>query len=224
MAGNGVPAEQVEAAHETAAPAPTPTTATGEASAVGAAAVEASVVPMVEAAPHEGALEVAPQEGVVGGSVPPSPGRELPATREHPIQPVGTGWDIVASGSAGAPNQSYDNLLARAHHAIDRLGGSLAAGLAELEAERQRLAKERAAHEVECRRLATATEHETPMAVVRGEADTDTRLEAALDAERELALRERELSRTATEQQTERARLEQLEEVLVVRHDALDRR
>ena len=71
-------------------------------------------------------------------------------TGEHPIKPVGTGWDIVPSGSAMAPNQPYGNLLACAHHAIDRLGGSLAAGLAEIEAERQRLAEEHVAHEAEC--------------------------------------------------------------------------
>ena len=48
------------------------------------------------------------------------------------------------------------------------------------------------------------------------EVEVDERLQAATDAERELALRERELTHTAAEQQTERARLEQLEEVLVV--------
>ena len=54
-------------------------------------------------------------------------------------------------------------------------------------------------------------------AAAGGEAEANARLQAALDAERELALRERELSRTTTEQQTERAHLEQLDEVLVVR-------
>ena len=226
-AGDGVPAEPVEAAHEMAAPAPT--TATGAAFAVGTAAAEPPVVTFVGEVPHGGALEVAPQESVVGGSAPPSSRRGPPATGERPTQPVGTGWDILASGSAVALNLPYDYLLARAHHAIDRLGGSLAAGLVELEAERQRLMAERAAHEAECRCLAAATERETPTAAaavtaVRGEAESDTRLQAALDAERELALGERELSRTATEQHTERARLEQLEEVLVARQDAIDRR
>ena len=64
-----------------------------------------------------------------------------------PDQPAMTGWDIVVSGSAVAASHPNSSLLARAHHAIDRLGGSLAAGLAELEAERRRLAVERAAHE-----------------------------------------------------------------------------
>ena len=57
-----------------------------------------------------------------------------------------------------------------------------------------------------------------------GEAKADARLQAALDTERELALRECELSRTAAEQQTEWAHLEQLEEVLVGRQEVLDRR
>ena len=67
-----------------------------------------------------------------------------------------TGWDIVISGSVLAASHPNSSLLARAHHAVDRLGGSLAAGLAELEAERRRLAAERTAHEAECRRLAAS--------------------------------------------------------------------
>ena len=134
------------------------------------------------------------------------------------------------------------SLLARAHHAIDRLGGSLAAGLAELEAARRSFAAERAAHVAECRRLAASRREvqEARTAVEEGwqpaateaallaaaakEMEAEARLQAAADAERELALCERELTRTATVQQTERARLEQLEEVLVSRQEALDRR
>ena len=138
-AGEGVPAEQVEATHEMAVPAPAPTSATEETSTVGAAAGEAPILSFVGEAPHGGALEVAPQGSIVGGSAPPLPWRESLATGEQPIQLVGTGRDIMASGRALALNQPYGNLLACAHHAIDRLGGSLAAGLAEPEAERQRL-------------------------------------------------------------------------------------
>ena len=110
----------------------------------------------------------------------------------------------MASGSAFASSQPHGSLLERTHHAIDRLGGSLLEGLAELEAERQRLAEERAAHEAECWHLAAATERETLKAAAtitteRGEAEADTRLQAVLDPERELALRERELSRIAME-------------------------
>ena len=54
------------------------------------------------------------------------------------------------------------------------------------------------------------------------EVEAEARLQAAADAEKELALRERELTHTVAEQQTERARLEQLEEVLVSRQEALD--
>ena len=82
--------------------------------------------------------------------------REPPTMGELPDQPVVKGWDILVSGSALAESHPDSSLLARAHHVIDRLGGSLAAGLAELEAERRRLAAERAAHEAECRRFAAS--------------------------------------------------------------------
>ena len=99
-----MPTEQVEAAHETAAPAPTLKTTTGEASVVGATVVEALVVSFVGEELHGGALEVAPQGSIAGGCAPPSSRREPPAMGEHPIQPVGMGRDIVASGSAVALN------------------------------------------------------------------------------------------------------------------------
>ena len=56
----------------------------------------------------------------------------------------------------------------------------------------------------------------------KAEAEAEARLQAAADMERELALRERESARTAVEQQMERARLEQLDEVLVSRQETLD--
>ena len=52
--------------------------------------------------------------------------------------------------------------------------------------------------------------------------EVETRLQAVAYAERELMLREPELTCTAAEQQTERAQLEQLEEVLVSYQEALD--
>ena len=149
-----------------------------------------------------------------------------PATEELSDQPVATGWDIVVFGSALAASHPHGSLLARAHHAIDRLGGSLAVGLAKLESERRWLAAERAAHEAKCPRLTesrrdaqearsageegrqpAATEAALAAAAAK-EAEADARLLAAADTERELALRGRELTRTAAEQQTERARLE----------------
>ena len=52
----------------------------------------------------------------------------------------------------------------------------------------------------------------------------EARLQAVAEAERELTLRERKFAHTTAEQQTERARLEQLEEVLVSRQETLDQR
>ena len=96
------------------------------------------------------------------------------AQRELPNQPAVTGWDIVVSGSTLPTSHPDSSLLAPAHHTIDRLGGSLVAGLAELEAERRRLVAECAVHEAGSRRFA-ASRHEaqeTRSAVKEGERHT----------------------------------------------------
>ena len=59
---------------------------------------------------------------------------ELSAMEQLLDQPVAIGWDIVVSGSALQACRPHGSLLARAHHAINMLGGSLTAGLTELEA------------------------------------------------------------------------------------------
>ena len=89
---------------------------------------EAQVVVSPEAAPQEDAPRTATEGGAAGAGSSSLTRGELPATRELPDQPVVTGWDIVVSGSALAASHPDSSLLARAHHTIDRLGGSLAAG------------------------------------------------------------------------------------------------
>ena len=100
--------------------------------------------------------EAAPEEDVVGAGSSLLVRGELPETGELPDQPAVTGWDIVVSGSALAASHPNSILLARAYHTIDRLGGILAAGLADLEDEHRHLATERTVHEAESRRLAVS--------------------------------------------------------------------
>ena len=126
--------------------------------------------------------ESAPEGGAARAGSSSLARREPPATGELPDQPVVTGWDIVVSGSALAASHPDSSLLAHAHHAIDRLGGSLAAGLAELEAERRRLAAECAAHEAESRRFAVSRREAQETRPVGEEGERHAAAEAALQA------------------------------------------
>ena len=63
---------------------------------------------------------------------------------------------------------------------VDRLGGSVAVGLFELEAKRQRLAAERAAHEAECRCLAALRREVREVCPAVEEGRRHTAAEAAL--------------------------------------------
>ena len=114
-------------------------------------AAKAQVAAVRKAALQEGASRTAPGGGTTGEDASLLAWREPPSTEELPNQPAATGWDIVVSGSALAASHPHSSLLARAHHAIDRLGGSLVTGLAELEDEHRSLAAECAAHEAKCR-------------------------------------------------------------------------
>ena len=92
---------------------------------------EAQVIVSPEGAPREDAPRTTPVGGATGAGSSPLARRELPSIGELLDQPVQMGWDIVVSGSALAASHPESSLLARAHHAIDKLGGSLVAGLAD---------------------------------------------------------------------------------------------
>ena len=109
-------------------------------------------------------------------------------------------------------------MLSRAHLAIDRLGWSLAAEHVTLEEERRSLVaallqvhEARQAREDEWQRAAEETASRIPAA---RETAVEEYFLASAENGKELAVHERELTLMETEQRTERARLEQLDEGL----------